>query len=189
MRDTCIEHELICPVLKFVCLPAELIIKHEVVIRPFQTFSYTCGKTIDLHILIVVEDIEGKIRVGLAGIVQRHVQRRRLLAEEPWLRETCRKAGIICTVGLETHGKILGITERNRSPRCLVKETAGREVVEAYSDSSHKRISSPTSRKLKLAGRLLRHIIYNVDCVVHLIRDNRISLCRVHDGLRVELSH
>ena len=84
MRDTGIEHELICPVLKLICLPAYLVIKHEVVIRPFQTLSDTCRKTIDFHILVVVEDIEGQIRVGLTCIVQRHIQRSRLLAEEPW---------------------------------------------------------------------------------------------------------
>ena len=46
MRDTCIEHELICPVLKFICLPAELVIKHEIVIRPLQTLSKTRRKSI-----------------------------------------------------------------------------------------------------------------------------------------------
>ncbi len=61
MGDTGIEKELVCPILKPVCLPAELIVKHEIVVWPLQALSDSSGKTIDLHELVVVENIEGKI--------------------------------------------------------------------------------------------------------------------------------
>ncbi len=61
MGDTGIEKELVCPILKPVRLPAELVVKHEIVVRPLQALSDSCGKTVNLHELVIVENVEGKI--------------------------------------------------------------------------------------------------------------------------------
>ena len=70
MRNAGIEQEVILPVLKVVCLPAQLVVEDEVVVRPFQTCSDSCSKSIDLHILVVVQDVESKIGVGLSRVVE-----------------------------------------------------------------------------------------------------------------------
>ena len=57
MGYTGIEKELISPILESVCLPAELVVKYEIGIRPLKTYSQTGCKSIHLHKLIIVEDI------------------------------------------------------------------------------------------------------------------------------------
>jgi len=151
VRDTCVEQEVVWPVLKLVCLPAELVVKHEEVVWPLQTVTESCRKSIYLHILVVVEDVEIEVRHRLTCIIERHAERCRLLTEKPWLGEACRKAGIIGTVGLESYGKVLGISERNRTPCALVEESSCREVVETYTDSRHECVSTPTTGEFKLA--------------------------------------
>ena len=87
MRNTGIEEELVRPVLKLVCLPAQLIVKYEIVVRPFEPLSDSGCKSIDLHVLVVVQDVESEVGVGLPCIVERNIQRCRFLSEEPRLRE------------------------------------------------------------------------------------------------------
>ena len=85
VRNTGIEEELVRPVLKLVCLPAQLIVKYEIVVRPFEPLSDSGCKSIHLHVLVIVQNVECKVGVGLPCIVERYIQRCRLLSEEPWL--------------------------------------------------------------------------------------------------------
>ena len=58
MRSTVIEDERIrIPVGQLICLPAELVIQYEVVVRPFQTVSESCGESVYLELLVIVENI------------------------------------------------------------------------------------------------------------------------------------
>ena len=93
----------------------------------------------------MAEDIEHHVGVGLPGIVCRQIERGRFFAEKPRLSETCGERSIIRSVGLEPECKVLGIAERDRPPRGLVKETVSREVVEAYTDRGDKGISAPST--------------------------------------------
>ena len=70
MRNAGIEQEVVLPILKAVCLPTQLVVEDEVVVRPFQTGSYSCSKSIDLHILVVVQDVESEVGIGLSRVVE-----------------------------------------------------------------------------------------------------------------------
>ena len=61
VRNTGIKHELISPILQFISLPAQLIVEDKIVVRPFKTLTDTCRKSIHLHILVIVQDIERKV--------------------------------------------------------------------------------------------------------------------------------
>ena len=47
--------------LQIICLPAELVIQYEIVIRPFESLTDTCCKSVNLHKLVIIEDIEGEV--------------------------------------------------------------------------------------------------------------------------------
>ena len=57
------------PVVELVSLPAELVVEHEVVVRPFKTVTETCRESVDLHLAVMAENIPCKIRVRLSCIV------------------------------------------------------------------------------------------------------------------------
>ena len=145
VRNTGIEQKVVVPVLKTVGLPADLVVKDEIVVWPFKPVSDSGRSSVHFHEFIIVQDVESYIGVGLSRVIQRYAQRGRLLAEQPWLHEACGKTRIVCSVGLEPDGKILRVSERNRPPCGLVEKTAGREVVEADADSGYERVSAPSS--------------------------------------------
>ena len=73
--DTVIEDEVVAvPVTQPVHLPAKGVVKHEPVIRPFQTVTDTGGQTEDLHLPVVATDVPCQVRVCLTGIVSRQTE-------------------------------------------------------------------------------------------------------------------
>ena len=189
MRDTVIKDEVIgVPVFQAVGLPAKAVVQHKVVVRPFQPLADTTGETEDLHHLVVAQDTDGQVGVGLTGIVTRKAQRSRLLTKEPGFRKAGRDGRVVSTVGLETESQVLGVAQRNRPPGTLVEETTRREVVETHTDGSHEGVHTPTAGQFQLAGRLFRYIINNIDRVGILVRNQGITLGRVGNGFRVELA-
>ena len=69
MRNAGIEQEVILPVLKVVCLPAQLVVEDEVVVRPFQTVSESRRKSVHLELLVIVQDVPHEVGVRLTAIV------------------------------------------------------------------------------------------------------------------------
>ena len=66
MRCTVIEDEVVRePVGKLVCLPAELVVKDEIVVRPFQSVAESRGESIYFELLVVVQDVPHQIGVGV----------------------------------------------------------------------------------------------------------------------------
>ena len=186
MRQAVVEEEIPgIPVGELVCLPAEAIVEHEVVVRPLKAVTQRCREAINLQHPVVAEiQIRG---VRLAGIVGRKAQGSWFLSEEPGLHETGRQCGVVGAVGLEAERKVLGISQRNRPPCPLVEHAASGEVVERYAGGGHEGAASPTSGKLQLAGRLLRDVVYQIHRIVVLVRNHGIS-GRTHDGFRIELA-
>ena len=188
MRTSVIEHEIaVDPVLQVIDLPAQTIVKGKVVVRPLQTVSDAGGESIDLHDPVVAEHTDCQVGIGLAGVVALDLERCRLLAEEPRLCESEDEGCVIGSVGLELDGKVLGIAERNRPPCISLEHPRRREVVETDTDRSHECVGAPSSGEFQLAGRLLGHIVDQVDSVVHLVRNDGIAAFTGY-GLRVELS-
>ena len=59
---TVIEDEIVLiPVGKLISLPVQLVVEHEIVVRPLQTLSQTGGEAVNLHLLVVAEYIQGQI--------------------------------------------------------------------------------------------------------------------------------
>ena len=134
----------------------------------------------------MAENLQISVGIGLPRVVGGQVQRSRFLSEQPGLQEARRKCRIVCTVGLETEGQVLGVAKRHGPPRMLVEHPSGREVVEGYAGGGDEGASSPSSGKLQLAGRLLGDVVHQVHGVVVLVRNHRVSV-RAHDGLGIEL--
>ena len=70
MGDTVIEYEVVrVPIPQLVCLPAELVIQYEIVVRPFQTVSESRRKSVHLELLVIVQDVPHEVGVRLTAIV------------------------------------------------------------------------------------------------------------------------
>ena len=175
------------PVVQTVGLPAELVVQDEVVIGPLESLTEAGRQSEHFHLPVVAQYVPGEVRVGLTGVVGGEAQARRLLSEEPGLHEGSGQCRIVCSGCLEAERKVLGVTERYRPPCGLVQEAPGGKVVERDSDGGDEGAASPTSGQLQLAGRLLRHIVYDVDGVVVPVRDDRVTAFTGY-GLRVELT-
>ena len=88
MGDTVVKDEVTgIPVVEAVGLPAQLIVQHEIVVRPFEAVSETCRETDNLHLTVMAQDVPCQVGVGLTGIICRNAERSRLLTEEPRLTE------------------------------------------------------------------------------------------------------
>ena len=184
---TGVEQEVVAPVVQVVGLPAQLVIEDEVVVRPLEAASQGCRDSV--HLIVLVRVLIKIIRVGLPGIVSGQVEGRGLLSEQPGFQEVDRSRSVIGTVCLESQREGLGIAQGNRLPCPLLEETLDGEVVEADSDGTHERVASPSSRKLKLGVRLLRHVVGYVDRVVYLIGYHGIAAGMVQSLLGVEVTH
>ena len=63
----------------------------------------------------------------------------------------------------------------------------GREIIETYSRSRDEGIAAPSSGEFQLAGRLLCDVIDQIDSIVKLVGDYRITRRRIGNGLRIKL--
>ena len=70
MRDSGVEDEVVgVPVVEPVGLPAELVVEDEVVVRPLEPVSETHGKSVNLELPVIIEDIPCEVRVGLTAVI------------------------------------------------------------------------------------------------------------------------
>src|SRR5690606_5499843 len=103
----------------------------------------------------------------------------------PWLAKGERIGLELASVSLEPHGEFLTIARGQRPPGRPVRYITYRKVIKHQAKCTHESdISTPSSGKLNLVGRLFFYYIFDIHRSVSLI-GNRVDL----DFFRIKVAH